>query len=184
MNYRETQQWEKDGSFSGDVVGVGSFGLGLGMGSGSYSETGTMATKRAATFEEPQPYQLPYASVVFFGIGLAVALSLLPKIAEFMLAQGGASYAHNGIAKLKDAYLYILPGVSVIAVTFLLINSWNRAEANRKREEKLNAEVYPKQLKRYNELLYCESCHCLFDGKGNSEDANQLGFHRMMQIGV
>jgi hypothetical protein len=49
-------------------------------------------------------------------------------------------------------------------------------------EDRLNSEVYPKLLARYNELQYCTNCHTIFDAWGNAADANENGFDAMMHI--
>ena len=51
---------------------------------------------------------------------------------------------------------------------------------NQKEEDRLNKEVWPKQVHRYNQLRYCEHCHILFDAQGRSADGSEMGFSQMM----
>lgn len=185
MNYKETQQWHKSGNFSGSGIGIGTGGLGYGVGSGSYSETGEIATKRANTFSEPEPFSVPILHLILPLIISLIAINSLPMMMEMMNSIAAGQGANTSNIN-PEAFMpiigffnkYIAPAYGV----FLIIMIFKKIMSAQKEEEHLNSVVYPKQLDRYNELRYCENCHTLYDHNNNAENANPVGMERMMTI--
>ncbi len=178
MNYAETQRWDKRGTFSGSGVGIGTGGIGVGFGGGTYSEHGEQQTKRADVFEEPAQFVKPVFGVVVFGMIAMAAYSLAPSLLGDMVATSSGST--DPMSKLSSN---LMPVLTVIApVVALLIGgvAVTTALRNQKEEDRLNKEVWPKQVRRYNQLRYCENCHILFDSQGRSADGSELGFAQMM----
>lgn len=178
MNYAETQRWDKRGTFSGSGVGIGTGGIGVGFGGGTYSEHGEQQTKRADVFEEPAQFVKPVFGVVVFGMIAMAAYSSVPSLLGDMVATSSGST--DPMSKLSSN---LMPVLTVIApVVALLIGgvAVTTALRNQKEEDRLNKEVWPKQVHRYNQLRYCENCHILFDSQGRSADGSELGFAQMM----
>ncbi len=173
MNYAETQRWEKRGAFSGAGVGIGTGGIGIGFGGGTYSERGEQKTKRADVFDEPSRFSNPFFSVVLFG-GLTMgAYCLVPDLLESMSTSSGTDPMFNRLMPL-------LAVVTPVAMLLTGVMSVVRALKNQKEEDRLNNEVWPKQVRRYNQLQYCENCHILFDAQGHSADGSEQGYAQMM----
>ena len=84
---------------------------------------------------------------------------------------------------MSELYSSVVPVLTFLApVAALLIGGMTVVTAlrNQKEEDRLNKEVWPKQVHRYNQLRYCENCHILFDTQGRSADGSELGFSQMM----
>lgn len=180
MNYKETQRWRKVGSASGSGVGIGTFGVGVGFGGGSYSERGEIATKRAAVFDEPAPVKLPVLSIIAVACIAAMVYNSAPGILEMFSGAVPAQQAATPMAQTQEALSSIVYYIAPIVGAVILGIGIYHAFKNMREEDRLNATAYPAQLARYNKLRYCEHCNSLFDGHGRVEDANELGFKRLM----
>lgn len=178
MNYAETQRWDKRGTFSGSGVGIGAGGIGVGFGGGTYSEHGEQQTKRADVFEEPARFAKPVLGVVFFGMVAMAAYSSGPSLLGDMFA--ASSSDSEPMTKLSSSLMPVLTVVGPILALLIGGITLMTALRNQKEEDQLNKEIWPKQIHRYNQLRYCESCHILFDSKGRSADGSELGFSQMM----
>lgn len=187
MHYRETQLWDKHGRFSGSGFGVGSGGLGIGIGGGSYSEEGQIATKRARTFAEPKPYSLALATgaVLASAAALITVVSFGPSVAGLLSSTAGGEQAAVAGSDLS-AVMGTLGGMAqylpFAVVPVALLFAARAVLKNGAAEERHNAEVYPAEVARYNELRYCEHCNSLFDSRGNARDASAAGFAEMMAM--
>lgn len=177
MNYAETKVWDKSGSFSGSGVGIGTGGIGVGMGGGTYSEHGQIASKRAATFNEPQPFSLPILPVVGLMIFAGLAYKISPDVLSNLFLSDG-----NGNSNYVEALMPIAKVAVGIGSAFLIGMGIFKFVKMSNEEVRLNTEVYPKRLARYHELQYCANCHTLFDTRGNAANADELGFDAMMRI--
>lgn len=180
MNYAETHAWSKSGNFSGSGIGIGTGGIGVGVGGGTYSEHGQIASKRAATFDEPQQHSLPIVPVVAGLLLLALAYYVAPNVFETFAANGG------GAAPASEALLNVLWPVVKVATglgsTVLIGMAIYKLFKMSDEEARLNATVYPQELARYQQLQYCGNCHTLFDADGRAADANEPGFAQMMAL--
>lgn len=179
MNYAETQVWDKTGTFSGSGVGIGSGGIGIGMGGGTFTEHGEEKSKRAAVFREPERYALPFVGVLFAGLFAAFFLSSGADVVTAIAPPVDTSSGNP----MDNLAVVLLPALKVIGpIAGLAIFGTNvfKAFENQKEEDRLNNEVLPKEVRRYNELRYCESCNLLFDAKGRSAEGSAIGFKWMM----
>ena len=180
MNYSETQVWDRSGRFSGSGVGITTGGIGFGVGSGSYTEHGEAASKRAATFSEPERISLPILPVVGFMLFAAIAVKIGPSMLAVIAPPGGD--AGGTSVDMFDAFRPVAEVVGSIGGVAMVGLALYRFFKMQKEEDRLNETVYPAQLARYQELQYCENCHSIFDRRGNSADANENGFSAMMGI--
>ncbi|MBP7236256.1 MAG: hypothetical protein KA991_06090 [Bifidobacterium sp.] len=176
MNYAETQRWDKRGTFSGSGVGIGTGGIGIGFGGGTYSEHGEQQTKRADVFEEPARFAKPVLGVVVFGMIVMAAYSSAPGILGDMATSSGA----DPMSELSSSLMPVLAVVAPVVALLIGGMAVMTALRNQKEEDRLNKEVWPKQVHRYNQLRYCEHCHILFDAQGRSADGSEMGFSQMM----
>lgn len=177
MNYAETQMWNRSGTFSGSGVGFGAGGASLVAGGGRYQERGRSATKRAATFDEPERADTPILPFVVIGGAMAMGVTFVPGLAESVGSGAGA-----GLPQLADVASTILKWAAPITGALLLASVIVKALEAVRRDDEHNAIAYPEQLARYQELYYCERCHSLVDARGNANDATERGFHAMMAI--
>jgi hypothetical protein len=182
MNYAETKVWDKTGSFSGSGIGIGSGGIGVGMGGGTYSEHGQIASKRAAAFDEPQPFHLPILPVFGFMLFAALAYSVGPDFMSTIFQIDGGSGSGSDMTQLAEKLASFLKAVGGIVGVILVGLALRYLFRTTNEENRLNKEVYPKRLARYQELQYCTNCHTIFDARGNAADANENGFDAMMRI--
>lgn len=182
MHYKETQQWQKSGSFSGSGIGIGTGGIGVGVGGGTYSETGEIATKRANVFSEPTPYSVPILPLILPLVLILFTINSLPMMMDFlqsMAPNGRDNLNMEGIYPLISVFnKYVAPAYGVFII-FMILRNLFKAQ---KEENTLNTTVYPKQLERYNEIRYCENCHSLYDHNNNAENANHIGMEKLMSI--
>lgn len=177
MNYEETQLWDTSGSYRESGL--------ISSKNGSYSEHGTSQSKRAATFEEPQPYSINSSSHIVTGAIVIFALFMLPTMLSMVSSIAGVDSANNKLPSFDFITNFISNywGLISLPIVFCIIFSIkNRSDNDEILQTKLNTEVWPKQLARYNELYYCYNCHSLYDNKNNVEDANSIGFNKMMNI--
>ncbi|MBN3761271.1 hypothetical protein [Burkholderia sp. Ac-20365] len=180
MNYAETQVWDKSGTFSGSGIGIGTGGVGIGFGGGSYSEHGQISTKRAVTFEEPAPFNVPILPIVFSVVFALAAIQFAPAMFDMFGMTDGSTSFDNVSSVLLTAIKWLGAIAAIAAVPYLVYRVLRAGDE----EAHLNSKVYPQRLARYQELLYCADCHTLYDAHGNTADANGLGFDSMMQIGT
>lgn len=175
LNYAETQQWEKSGRFSGAGVGIGTGGLGIGVGGGTYSEQGESRSKRAGVFKEPEPISIPVGPIIVVGILGILGLQIMPDVLSAGIEDNGVATAmlSQGLELLR-ILLPLISGVFIIGLAMIVIKSKNE-------EDRINSQKHPKRLARYNSLRYCDSCHTLYDSEGRFEDANKIGFDKLMQ---
>jgi hypothetical protein len=184
MHYKETQQWHKSGSFSGSGVGITTGGLGFGVGGGSYSETGEIASKRANEFSKPEPFHVPVAGMVITAFIVVASINLSPALIDMLQSMNPNPDAN--MVNMRDSFQpmidffnhYIAPVIGLGIIGSLVF----KLKSAMHHEEELNTIEYPKQLKRYNELRYCENCNSLYDSQNNAEDANEIGMSKMMSI--
>jgi hypothetical protein len=174
MNYNETQLWDTSGNFreSGLVFGK----------SGNYSEHTQSQSKRAATFEEPQPYCVNSSSKVIPIVLIFISLVSIPLLMNMLGAITGQPAPNVNFTLItnfiEDHWSFV-----IFPIAFYLIFSIKNTLLNdEKLENQLNTEVWPKQLALYNQLSYCSKCHCLFDSEGKVENANPVGFQKMMAL--
>ena len=151
MNYAETQRWDKRGTFSGSGVGIGTGGIGIGFGGGTYSEHGEQQTKRADVFEEPARFAKPVLGVVVFGMIVMAAYSSAPGILGDMATSSGA----DPMSELSSSLMPVLAVVAPVVALLIGGMAVMTALRNQKEEDRLNKEVWPKQVHRYNQLRYC-----------------------------
>lgn len=182
MNYAETQLWNKSGSFSGGGVGIGTGGIGAGMGGGSYSENGAQQSKRASVFDEPEVALKPVMGVVIVGSVLAAIYSAAPDLIGSLAANAPGSSLSPNMSQSLDGLLSILKYVMPIASLGVFYAIYKRARENHEDNERALTVDKPQLLARYNELKYCESCHTLFDNQGRAEDANSIGFDKLLSL--
>lgn len=184
MEYAETKRWQRSGHFSGTGIGVGiGLGAGLAIGGGTYSERGESRSKRADMFSEPARYALPATAILVVGGLLALAFLKLPSLIEMAIevppsgAQGSIGSAMASTGSDLSSALWLLAPMLAFLVFAIGLRRYRQAEAE---EARLNTEVLPRRIERYNQLRYCENCHVLFDCDGHGELGSELGFQRMM----
>ena len=75
----------------------------------------------------------------------------------------------------------LLLGFSLLSIGIIVYDQKNTQE-KKKRDEQYDAEytVYQKQLICYQTMMYCHTCHHLYDKKGHFEFASDKGFHQLM----
>lgn len=177
MNYAETQVWNKSGTFSGAGVGFGAGGPSLVVGGGRYQERGRSATRRAATFDEPERANTPIIRMLALG-----GLMVLGFIVVASLVESAEPAVGRGLAQLDNLAVTVAKWVAPIAAALLLFFVGAKVVAAVRRDEEHNANAYPELMARYQELYYCERCHSLVDARGNANDAHERGFQAMMSI--
>lgn len=127
---------------------------------------------------EPARFAKPVLGVVFFGMIAMAAYSSAPSLMGDMVAT--SSGGNDLLSKLSGSLMPILTVIAPVAALLIGGMAVVTALRNQKEEDRLNKEVWPKQVHRYNQLRYCESCHILFDSQGRSADGSELGFSQMM----
>lgn len=185
MNYKETQYWDKYGTFSGAGVGIGTGGIGVGVGGGSYSEHGEAQSKRARVFEEPQPFKPQYALIIVPFIFIAFGLNNFPMVANMLNGSDDSAAQTSFQVKMQatlDTLLHVVEYVAPVMLLFLAVSVFRRVNAEHERTYRLNETVYPRLLERYNNLYYCTACSVIYDRDGNSQTASRPGFDRMLMM--
>ena len=167
MNYEETQNWDVNGSYreSGIIFGK----------TGSYSENGQAQTRRASRFDEPEPYIVDSSAKIIHYVIVIIVMASLPMVMSFLISE--SQIPMPGLVNFLDNYGSIISAVVAAIYLFAMLKT---TQEDAKLENQLNTEVWPKQLKRYNELYYCYKCHSIYDANGQVNDANPIGFQEMM----
>lgn len=178
MNAKETKVWRKNGTFFGSGVGVGTGGLGVGVGAGLYSESGEEQTKRAETFRMPEKFSAPIGGILISGVCTMASLTLVPEILVGLSLEKPAN--PNAMSHMADYFHMILSALPLFVVPMIGLCMMLMLYASTKEAERINRDVFPHYLRRYQELRYCERCHLLFDNKGRSADGGEDGFAQMM----
>ena len=88
-------------------------------------------------------------------------------------------YKLNKILNIVSFFNYYISPIFCLLIFYKIISTTFQAN---KEEEDLNNNIYPQDLKRYNEIRYCENCNTIFDNHNNYEDANSIGMKKMMLI--
>lgn len=144
-------------------LGIGTGGLGVGIGGGTYSEHGEEATKRANVFREPQRYALPVILIIVLGGFASCSFSQLPYMVSVLAPDNTAQIANTMTLNLTASLEKILTILAPICAFGMIVSALLVAVRNAKENTVQNHTRYPQELKRYNELLYCEACHSLYD---------------------
>ena len=170
MNYAETQDWEKD-------IRGGLF---------RKYEEGKSQTRRAKMFDKPRHIPKPVVGLILFGIYLSliyigytvIFVNSAPHYAVVSSAHTTANVygeAANNLGGIIDMFLPIL------VLGFIGIFSF-AALTNKTDNDKRSTEIYPRLLKRYEALYYCEPCHLLYDQQSRQAPANESGFRSLMEV--
>ena len=108
-----------------------------------------------------------------------VAWSMVPGLLSSIVVTGSSvqsDHASDFSNTLMELITFLAPIAAVLGFVTLVMTGVQ----NKRREDRLNKEVWPKQVHRYNALRYCERCHLLFDPQGRSAGGSEQGFAKMM----